>query len=69
MNLAKQQDTKSVFRNQSIFVHQQWNIGSKMREKIPFTVSTRKNKVPMNKPNQGGERPVPRKLHNAEERS
>ena len=40
-----------------------------MREKIPFTVSTRKNKVPMNKPNQGGERPVPRKLHNAEERS
>ena len=28
-----------------------------------------KNKVPRNKPNQGGKRPVLRKLHNTEERN
>ena len=28
-----------------------------------------KNKIPRNKPNQGGKRPVLRKLHNTEERN
>ena len=31
--------------------------------------SNKKNKVPRNKPNQGGKRPVLRKLHNTEERN
>ena len=36
--------------------------------KNPIRFSNRKNKVPRNKPNQGGKRPVLRKLHNTEER-
>ena len=35
--------------------------------KVPIWYSN-KNKIPRNKPNQGGERPVLRKLHNTEER-
>ena len=31
--------------------------------------SNKKNKVPRNKPNQGGKRPVCRKLYNTEERN
>ena len=31
--------------------------------------SNKKNKGPRNKPNQGGKRPVLRKLHNTEERN
>ena len=38
-------------------------------EKNPICYRNKKNKVPGNKPNQGGERPVLRKLHNTEERS
>ena len=38
------------------------------REKNPIYYSNKKNKVPRNKPNQGGKRPVLRKLHNTEER-
>ena len=37
--------------------------------KSPIWYSNKKNKVPKNKPNQGGKRPVLRKLHNAEERN
>ena len=33
------------------------------------TNSKKKNKIPRNKPNQGGKRPVLRKLHNTEERN
>ena len=32
-------------------------------------IEQQKNKVPRNKPNQGGKRPVLRKLHNTEERN
>ena len=32
----------------------------------PISYSNRKNKVPRNTPNQGGKRPVLRKLHNTE---
>ena len=36
-------------------------------EKNPILYSNKKNKVPRNKPNQGGRSPVLRKLHNTEE--
>ena len=37
--------------------------------KSPFSYRNKKNKVPRDKPNQGGKRPVLRKLHNTEERN
>ena len=40
---------------------------TEIRKKIPFALATRKNIVSWNKPNQGGKRPVLRKLHNTEE--
>ena len=51
-----------------IFVHQQWNIRSRNQEKNPIWCSNKKNKVPRNKPNQGGKTPVLRKLRNTEEK-
>ena len=42
---------------------------TEIREKNPILYSNKKNKVPRNKPNQGGKRPVLRKLHNTEERN
>ena len=39
----------------------------KLREKNPIYHSNKKNKVPRNKHNQGGKRPLVRKLHNIEE--
>ena len=41
---------------------------TEIRKKILFD-SNKKNKIPRNKPNQGGKRPVLRKLHNTEERN
>ena len=38
-------------------------------EKNPIYYSNKKNKIPKNKPNQGGKRLVLRKLHNTEERN
>ena len=69
MNMAKQQNTKSIFRNRRHFCsptmkHQKQKSGGK----IPFPIAT-KNNVPRNKPYQGCERPVLRKLHNTEERN
>ena len=40
-----------------------------IRGKNPICYSNKKNKVPRNKPNQGGKRPGLRKLHNTEERN
>ena len=40
---------------------------TEIRKKNPICYSNKKNKVPRNKPNQGGKRPVLRKLHNTEE--
>ena len=40
-----------------------------IREKNPICCSNKINKVPRNKPNQGGKRPILRKLHNTEERN
>ena len=41
---------------------------TEIRKKIPFDVAIRK-KIPRNKPNRGGKRPVLRKLYNTEERN
>ena len=70
MNWAKQQITKSIFRKQSHFCtpiakYQKQKSG----EKNPICYTNKKNKVPRNKPNQGGKRPVLRKPHNTEERN
>ena len=65
---GKTADTKSIFRNQRHFCtptmesHKQ-----KSGKKIPRVIASRKNKVPRNKLNQGGKRPVHRKLQNTEE--
>ena len=69
MNLAKQLDKKSIFKNQRHFCtptmkYQKQKLGGKN-----IYYSNKKNKVPRNKPNQGGKRPVLRKLHNTEERN
>ena len=45
------------------------NIRQRKQEKNPIYYSNKKNKVPRNKPNQGGKRPVLRKLYNTEERN
>ena len=70
MNLAKQQDTKSILRNQRNFytpIMKEQN--QKSGKKKSHLLYNKKNKVPRNKPNQGGKRPVLRKLHNTEERN
>ena len=52
---------------QRIPVYKQWDSRNRNQEKNPIWYSNKKNKVPRNKPNQGGKRPVLRKLHNTEE--
>ena len=42
---------------------------TEIRKKNLISYSNKKNKVSRNKPNQGGKRPVLRKLHNTEERN
>ena len=42
---------------------------TEIRKKNPICYSNKKNRVPRNKPNQGGKIPVLRKLHNTEERN
>ena len=59
--------TESTFKINGILVHKQWNIRN--QEKNPIWYSNKKNKVPRNRPKQGGKRPVLRKLHNTEERN
>ena len=59
MNLAKQQDTKSIFRNQRHSCIPTTKLQKQKSGKIPIWYSNKKNKVPRNKPNQGGKRPVP----------
>ena len=61
---GKTVDTKSILRNQRHFCTPTMKSG-----KNPICYSNKKNKVPRNKPNQGGIRPVLRKLHNIEERN
>ena len=54
MNLAKQRDTKSIFRNEMHFCTQQRTIRNRNQEKNPICYNSKKNKVPRNKLNQGG---------------
>ena len=42
---------------------------TEIRGKNPICYSNKKNKIPRNKPKQGGERPVLKNLHNTEERN
>ena len=51
------------------FLHQQWNIRNRNQDKNPICYSNKKNKIPRNKPNQEGKRPVLKKLQNTEERN
>ena len=44
MNLTKQQDTKSILRNQRHFCISTWNIKNSNQEKIWFDIATRKIK-------------------------
>ena len=67
MNLAKSQDIKSLFRNQRHFCIPTMKYQKQKSEENPIWYSNKKNKVPRNKPNQEGKRPVLRKLYNTEE--
>ena len=70
MNLAKQQDTVNTQKSKACLYKTNEISGTKINEKIPFPVTTTtKNKVPWNKCNQGGKRPVLRQLHIIEERN
>ena len=70
MNLAKQLDTMSILRNQRHSCIPTTNLQKqKSGGKNPIYYTKKKNKVPRKKPNQGGKRPVLRKLHNTEERN
>ena len=70
MNLAKQRDTKSIFRNQRHFCTPTMKYQKqKSGKKNPIWYSNKKNKVPRSKPNQGGKRPILRKLYTTEERN
>ena len=70
MNLAKQQHMKSIFRNQRHFYTPTMKCQKeKSGGKNSICYSNNKNRVPRNKPNQGGKRPILRKLNNSEERT
>ena len=69
MNLAKQWDTKSIFRNQRHFGTPTMKYKKQKSGKNPICYQNKKNKTPKNEPNQGGKRPMLRKLHNTEERN
>ena len=53
----------------AIFIYQQQNIRIRNQEENSVCYSNKKNKVPRNKLNQGGKRPVLRKLHSTKERN
>ena len=67
MNLAKQLGIKSILRYQRYSCTPTTKLHKQKSGKNPIRYSNKKNKVPRNKPNQGGKRPVLRKLHNTEE--
>ena len=61
MNLAKQLDRKSMPTNQRHSCTPTRNCRKRNQEKNSIWYSNKKNKVPRNKPNQKGKRPVLRK--------
>ena len=52
-----------------IFLYTNTEILETETKKNPIWYRTKKNKVPRNKPNQGGKRPLLRKVYNTEERN
>ena len=67
--MAKQWDTKSIFRNQWHFCTLIMKYQKEKQEKNPIYYSNKKSKVPRIKFNEGGKRPVLRTLYNTEERN
>ena len=67
MNLAKWRDIVNIQISKAFLYTNNEMSETEIREKIPFDVAIRK-KIPRNKPNRGGKRPVLRKLYNTEER-
>ena len=67
MNLAKQLDTKSILRNQRHSCTPTLKYQKPKSGKKSHLISNKKNKVPRNKPNQGGKTPVLRKLQTLKE--
>ena len=65
---GKKPDTKSILRNQRHSCTSTMKYQKQKQGKNSICYSNKKNKVPRNKPNQGGKRPVLRKL-NIEERN
>ena len=73
------QPNKSIWQNsgiqtqyseiKGIFVHQQQNIRNRNQGGKSHLLYNKKNKLPRNKPNQGGKRPIPKKLYNTEEKN
>ena len=68
MNLAKREYTKSIFRKKRNFCTSTMKYDKKETRKKSLLLSNKKNKVPRNKLNQGGKRPVLRNLHKTEEK-
>ena len=56
-------------KSQAILYTNNKTAQTEIRKKNLILYSNKKNKVPRNNPNQGGKRPVLRKLHNTEERN
>ena len=67
MNFTKQLDTKSKLKNQRYFCTPIMKYLKLKLGKSHIYYSNKKNKVPRNKPHEGGKRPVLGKLHNIEE--
>ena len=67
--LAKQWETKSIFRNPWHSCAPRMNYQKEKLRKNPIHYSNKKNKVPRNRFNQGCKRPVLRNLQNTEERN
>ena len=70
MNLAKKAGYNVNTQKSMAFLYTNNETAeTEIREKNPIRYGNKKNKVPRNKPNQGGKRPVLRNLHNTEERN
>ena len=68
--MAKQWDnTKPIFRNQRHLCTPTTKYQKQKLGKSPIYCTNKKNKVPSNKPSQGGKTPVLRILYNTEERN
>ena len=69
MNLAKQEDIKSIFRNQRYFCTPTMKFQKEKLGKNPICYISKKNKVPRDKPNQESKKPILRKLYNTKEKN